>query len=168
MAGELQPVIPMSPAMQAFVPVVRAYLRDLPELNRLIAGVETGDRFIAWSILDAVSRFNGTPHFTSMSLDDLLQYNQHFLMLRLCTETILESVGLLQTRNHINYSNGGINVGVNDKTPLIQSWLQMFSARNDQMITRVKVALNIQGILGSENVGVHSELFAVNLTYLSY
>jgi hypothetical protein len=168
MAGELQAVIPMSPAMQAFVPVIRAYLRDLPELNRLIAGEETGERFMAWSVLDAMSRFNGTPHFTNYSFEDLLTFNQHYLLLRMCVETILESVGLLQTRNHINYSNGGINVGVNDKTPLIQSWLQMFSARTDQMITRTKVALNIQGILGAENVGVHSELWAVNMTYLSY
>lgn len=168
MAGELQSVIPLSSAMQEFIPVVRGYLRDMAELNRLIAGEETGDRFIAWSILDAMSRFNGTPHFTNFSFEDLLMYNQHFLLLRMTTETILESVGLLQTRNHINYSNGGVNVGVNDKTPMIMNWLQMFSARTDQMITRVKVALNIQGILGAENVGVHSELFAVNMTYLSY
>lgn len=168
MAGELQSVIPLSPSMQAFIPVVRGYLRDDAQLNRLIAGEETGDRQIAWAILDALSRFNGTPHFTNFSFDEMLAYQQHYLMLRLTTETVLESVGLLQTRNHINYSNGGINVGVNDKTPLIQSWLQMFSARNDQLITRVKVAFNIQGILGSDNVGVHSELFAVNMTYLSY
>lgn len=154
--------------MLEFIPVVRGYLRDMAELNRLLAGEETGDRFIAWAILDAMSRFNGTPHFTNYSFEDLLQYNQHFLLLRMTVETVLESVGLLQTRNHINYSNGGINVGVNDKTPMIMNWLQMFSARTDQMITRVKVALNIQGILGPENVGVHSELWAVNMTYLSF
>lgn len=168
MAGELQSVIPLSPAIMAFVPVVREYLRDHPELNRLIAGEETGDRFYAWAILDALSRFNGTPHLTNFTFEDMLNYQQHFLMLRLTVETVLESVGLLQTRNHVNYSDGGINLGVNDKTPLIQNWLQMWSARNDQLITRVKVALNIQGILGSEFAGVFSELWAVNSTYLSY
>lgn len=166
--AELQSVVPLSRAMREFIPVVRAFLRDFPELNRLLAGEETGDRFIAWSILDAMSRFNGTPHLTSYSFEDLLVYNQQFLLLRMCTETILQSVGLLQTRNHINYSNGGINVGVNDKTPMIMNWLQMFSAYNEQMITRVKVALNIQGILGFGNTGVHSEYWAVNATYLSY
>lgn len=166
--AELQAVVPLSRAMREFIPVIRGYLRDFPELNRLLAGEETGDRFMAWAILDAMSRFNGTPHLTSYSFEDLLQYQQHYLLLRMAVETVLESVGLLQTRNHINYSNGGINVGVNDKTPLIQSWLQMFSARNDQMITRVKVALNIQGILGFGNTGVHSEYWAVNATYLSY
>lgn len=168
MAGELQSVIPLSPAMQAFIPVVRAYLRDHAELNRLLAGEETGDRFVAWGILDAMSRFNGTPHFTSLTFEDLLAISQHHLLLRMTVETVLESVGLLQTRNHINYSNGGVNVGVNDKTPMIMNWLQMFSARTDQMIARVKVALNIQGILGSGHVGVHSELWIVNSSYLSY
>jgi hypothetical protein len=158
----------MGSAIEMFVPVVRQYLRDLPELNRLVAGVETGDRFIAWAILDAVSRFNGTPHFTKMRLEDLLQYEQHHLILRLTVETILESVGMLQTRNHINYSNGGINVGVNDKTPMIMNWLQLFSARTEQMITRVKVALNIEPLLGGSAVGVHSELWVVNQSYLSY
>lgn len=168
MAGELQAVVPLSPAMQAFVPVVRAYMRDTPELNRLVAGEETGDRFIAWSVLDAISRFNGTPHFTAFSLEDLLSYQQHYLLLRLTVQTIIESVGLLQTRNHINYSNGGINVGVNDKTPLLMGWLQFFSAYNEQMITRAKVAINIGSILGVGNVGVHSEYWAINATYMSY
>lgn len=166
--AELQAVIPMSRSLREFASVVRAYLRDMPELNRLIAGEESGDRFIAWSVLDAMARFNGTPHFTNYAFEDLLAYNQHHLLLRMTVETILESVGLLQTRNHINYSNGGINVGVNDKTPMIQAWLQIFSARNEQMITRVKVALNIGGILGPGNVGVHSEYWAINATYMSY
>ena len=168
MANELQAVVPLSRAMLEFIPVVRAYLRDFPELNRLVAGKETGDRFIAWSIFDAVSRFNGTPFFTSMRFEDLLQRQQHWLLLRMTVETVLESVGLLQTRNHINYSNGGINVGVNDKTPMIMNWLQLFSARTDQMITRVKVALNIEPLLDGGTSGVHSELWFVNSTYLAY
>src|SRR4051812_38467563 len=98
--AELQMVVPLSRAMREFIPVVRGYLRDFPELNRLLAGEETGDRFMAWSILDAMSRFNGTPHLTSYSFEDLLAYNQQYLLLRMCVETILESVGLLQTRNH--------------------------------------------------------------------
>lgn len=154
--------------MQAFVQVVRDYMRDHAELNRLIAGQESNDRLVAWAVLDALSIFNGTPHLTNLSLEDLLGRNQHSLMLRLTVITLLESVGLLQTRNHINYSNGGLNVGVNDKTPLILQWLQYYQAATKQMMTQVKVALNIEGILGSGNSGVHSELFAVNSSYLAY
>lgn len=164
----LQSLPGSTPTFRAFVQMVRLYLRDFEELNRIVSGEETSDRQIAWAILDAVSDFNGTPHFTSMSLEDLLQKNQHALVLRMTTIAIIESVGLLQTRNHINYSNGGINVGVNDKTPMLMNWLQYFKATTEQLKQRVKVAINIEGILGPSNSGVHSELWAVNATYAAY
>lgn len=164
----LQGIPQVSDTMRAFVQMVRLFTRDFPELNRLVAGEESSDRMIAWATFDALSRFNGTPHLTSLTLEDLLQRNQHHLLLRMTTESLIESVGLLQTRNHINYSNGGINVGVNDKTPLLLNWLQLFKSITEQKLQRVKVAFNIEGILGPNNTGVHSELWAVNATYLSY
>ena len=139
-----------------------------PELNRIVRGEESNDRQIAWSVLDALADFNGTPHFTSMSLEDLLARNQHALMRRMTVISLIESVALLQIRNHINYSTGGINVGVNDKAPLLLSWLQYYKSYTDQLKQRVKVSLNIEGILGPSNSGVHSELWAVNATYAAH
>lgn len=166
--AELQGIMGMTDQFKAFVQNVRVFIRDFPELNRLVAGEESGDRFIAWAVLDALSNFNGTPPLTSTSLDELISRGQTHLLTRMTAEALLESIGLLQTRNHINYSNGGINVGVNDKTPLIQNWLQYFKSTTEQKMQRVKVALNIEQILGPSNSGVHSELWAVNATYLSY
>lgn len=164
----LQGLPGVTPTFQAFVQSVRLYLRDFPELNRLIAGEENNDRQIAWSVLDALSDFNGTPHFTQMSLEELLQHQQHYLILRRTVISLIEQVGLLQTRNHINYSTGGINVGVNDKTPLLMQWLQYFKSFTDQRKQHVKVALNIEGILGPSNSGVFSEYWAVNSTYAQF
>lgn len=164
----LQGVQGMSDSMRSFVQTVRLYLRDFEELNRLIAGEESTDRMIAWAVLDALSNFNGTPHFTQATLDDLLALNQQHLLLRMTVEALIESVGLLQTRNHINYSDGGINVGVNDKTPLLMNWLQYYRSYTEQLKQRVKVAMNINSILGPSNVGVHSELWAVNVSYRAY
>jgi hypothetical protein len=158
----------MSPMFRDFVQAVRLYMRDFPELNRIVAGEETSDRQIAWSVLDAMSDFNGTPHLTQYILEDLLQRSLHALLLRMTVISVIESVGLLQTRNHINYSDGGLNVGVNDKTPMLMNWLQYYRSFTDQMKQRVKVALNIEGILGPSNSGVHSELWAVNSTYAAY
>lgn len=166
--AQLQGISGLSPAMKTFVQVVRDYTRDHPELNRLIAGQESNDRLIAWAVLDALSLFNGTPYLTNLSLEDLLSRNQHSLLLRLTVITLVESVGLLQTRNHLNYSNGGLNVGVNDKTPLLMNWLQYFKASTMDLLQRVKVALNIEGILGPTNTGVFSEIYAVNRSYLAY
>jgi hypothetical protein len=158
----------MSQTFRDFVQAVRLYARDFPELNRIVAGEESSDRQIAWAVYDAISDFNGTPHFTSLTLEDLLTRNQHALVTRMTVISLIESVGLLQTRNHINYSNGGINVGVNDKTPMLMNWLQYYKSFTDQMKQRVKVAINIEGILGPGNSGVHSELWAVNATYAAY
>lgn len=168
MADALAGIPGVSQTTRSFVQMVRLYLRDYAELNRLIAGEETSDRMIAWAVADAVSNFNMTPNFTSLSLDDLLQKNLHHLMLRLTVIAILESVGLLQTRNHINYSTGGINVGINDKTPLIMQWLQYYQGYTEQMKQRVKVAMNVESILDAGQAGVFSEYWAVNSTYLSY
>jgi hypothetical protein len=156
----------MSQATRDFVQVVRLYTRDFPELNRLVAGEESDDRQIAWAIMDALSDFNGTPPITVCSLEYLFSRQQHALVLRMTVCALLESVGLLQTRNHINYSNGGITVGVNDKTQLIQSWLQYYKASSDQMKQRVKVAFNIESILGEH--GMHSEYWSINATYAAY
>lgn len=164
----LQGLPGVTQTMRDFVQMVRAYLRDFAELNRIVAGEESSDRQIAWAVFDAMADFNGTPNLTAISLEDLLQRNQHALLLRMTVISLIESIGLLQTRNHINYSIGAINVGVNDKTPLLMNWLQYFKASTDQMKQRVKVALNIEGILGPSNQGVHSELWAVNATYAAY
>jgi hypothetical protein len=158
-----------SPTLRAFVQMVRMYMRDQPELNRIVRGQESTDRQIAWAVMDAVADFNGTPPFLgTSSLEDLLQRNQQALLLRMTVIGLIESVGLLQTRNHINYSNGGINVGVNDKTPMLMQWLQYYRSFTEQMKQRVKVSFNIEGILGPSNSGVFSEYWAVNATYAAY
>lgn len=169
MAARLDSVQAMSPVMQAFVQTIRLFMRDHPQLNRLVKGEESSDRMVAWAVVDALSDFNGTPPLIgTFRLEDLIMRNQQALLTRMVTCSLLESVGLLQTRNHINYSNGGINVGVNDKTPLIMNWLQYFKGTTEQMKLRVKTSFNIEQILGPTNQGVHSELFAINCSYLSY
>lgn len=169
MSEKLQGVLPLSPVMLGFIQMVRLYMRDHAQLNRLVAGEESSDRMIAWAVLDALSDFNGTPPFIGrFSLEHLLERDQQALLLRMVTCSLLESVGILQTRNHLNYSNGGINTGVNDKTPLIMNWLQYYKGTVEQMKQRVKVSMNIEQILGPNNPGVHSELWAVNASYLGY
>lgn len=164
----LEGIPTVSQTLRDFVQVVRSYCRDFPELNRIVKGEESTDRQIAWAALDAVEYFNGSPPITIYSLDDLIGRRQMSLLLRMTTITLIESVGLLQTRNHINYSGGGTNVGVNDKTPLLMNWLQYYKSTTEQMMARVKVAMNIEGILGPTNQGVPSELMAINSSYIGF
>lgn len=165
----LQGIPGMTDTTRSFVQMVRFYMRDIAELNRLVAGEESSDRQIAWAVLDALADFNGTPPLLgNQTLEGLLSAGQAPLLLRMTVIALIESVGLLQTRNHINYSNGGITVGVNDKTPMLMNWLQYFRSLTEQRKLQVKVAMNIAGLLNSGSSGVHSEYWAVNATYAAF
>jgi len=156
----------ISPEMKYMVQSVRDFMRDFPELNRLIDGEESNDRLIIWSIIDAVDDFNGTPPITYYSLANLLSLQQGSLLRSMSTAHLLTSVGLLQTRNHINYSAGGTTVGINDKTPLLFQWINMLKSFTEQRKMQVKVGLNISSLFGEP--GVHSELWAVNSSYIGW
>lgn len=149
-------------ALQQFVGMVRDFMRDYSELNRLIKGEEHSDRLIVWAILDALEDFNTSPPMTSYSLTN---FPSKSLLLRGAVINLLESVGLLMTRNHLTFSDGGIQVGVSDKTPLIQSWIQLFTNKYEQKKDRLKIALNIEGGWGG---GLHSEYLWTSGFYGGY
>lgn len=124
-----------------FVSQVRQYLRDYPELNRLIDGEETSDRMLAWSVIDALDDINNTPPLIGTFTIETFPY-RHLLM-RGTVLAVLESVGLLQTRNQISYSDGGISVNASDKAPMIMNWINMLRGQYEQKKQQYKIAVNI-------------------------
>ena len=142
-----------------FVNQVRLYTRDYSELNRLIAGEESSNRQIMWAVFDALDDYNTSPPFTRLTLGT---FPSRSLLIRATVISLLESIGLLQTRNHLQFSDGGIQVGVNDKTPFIQSWLQLLKNGYEEKKKLLKTAYNIESAWGG---GVHSELALVNSYY---
>jgi len=143
-----------------FVHGMRTFLRDHPHLNRLITGEEHSDRMIIWAIVDFLSDFSGTPPFLGYyTLEQLLQQG----LSRLCrygtTIALLESLAMLQDRNRLNYSDGGVSVSVSDRGPQLIQWLTYFQQTYQRDKENVKRAMNIEEILGEE--GVHSELWLV-------
>lgn len=142
-----------------FIQQIRTFLRDYPETNRLIAGVESSNRQIVWALSDAMDDFNSSPPFTGFNLSN---FPSKSLLVRGTVISLLESIGLLQTRNHLSFSDGGIQVGINDKTQFIQSWLQLFRNSYEEKKMRLKIAYNIESAWGG---GVHSEYSFVNNFY---
>ena len=154
------PSIPSSEiALTQMIATVRAFMRDYPELNRLIQGEEHSNRLIAWAIMDAVEDFNISPPMTSFGLTN---FPAKGLLLRKSVVNLLESIGLLMTRNHLTFSDGGIQVGVSDKTPLIQSWIQLFTNSYEEKKNKLKIAINIESGWGG---GLHSEYLWTNGFY---
>lgn len=147
-------------AYEQMAQVVRTFMRDFPEVNRLIRGVENSNRLIFWAIDDALEDWNTTPPLIGAVSIETIPSKR--LLVRGSVINLLESVGLLQTRNHITFSDGGLQVGVSDRTPLIQSWLQYFKNDYEQKKLRLKVSINIENAWGG---GVNSEYLWVNGFY---
>lgn len=145
--------------LNTFANHVRVFMRDYSQLNRLISGEESSNRQIMWAILDALDDYNSSPPFTNFGLAN---FPSKHVLIRMTVVSLLESVGLLQTRNHLQFSDGGITVGINDKTQFLQSWIQLFRSRTDAKIERLKVAYNIEQAWGG---GIHSEFRFVNNFY---
>ena len=156
-------VLPHATArMRQLVVMVRDFLRDHPELNRLIAGRESSDRQIMWAILDAIDVYNTTPPFLQQA--SVTSFPSLHVLLRLATANLLESVALLQARNHLNFSDGGISYAVQDKHQLLMSWAQMFRNAAELRVQRMKRAMNIELAMGG--AGAFSEYAVVNGLYL--
>jgi len=148
-----------------YVATIRLFLRDFEELNRLVEGEESSDRMIAWAIIDAIEEFNGTPPLIgTYTFSDLITNQQASLLRKGSIYNLLMSVGMLQTRNQLSFSDGGLNVQVSDKTPLLQSWMQILRGQWERGMQRVKMAWNIESLLGGPS-GVHSEYFALSGYY---
>lgn len=143
-----------------FVQQVRSFMRDYPELNRLISGVESSPRQIVWAIMDTLDDYNTSPPLIGRV--GLSNFPSKSLLIRGVVCSLMESIGLLQTRNHLPFNDGGIQVGINDKTPFIQSWLQVFRNSYEEKKLRLKTAINIESAWGG---GIQSEYFFVNSFY---
>jgi len=154
----------LSDEFNGFIHMMRLWMRDHPQLNRLIRGVEHSNRLIAWAVLDFVSDFNQTPPPLGLySLEQLLRLGYTSLARRGTAIALFESTSVLQIRNQLNFSDGGINVAVSDKAPQLQSWLAMFQSKYEQDKTKIKISLNIHSILGE--FGQHSEYALINSFY---
>ena len=144
------------------VALTRAYIRDFPELNRLIEGHETSDRMIAFALMDTLDDWNSTPPLIEPA--SLESFPSFHLLIRGSIIRILESVGLLQTRNQLTYSDGqGIQVSVSDKSPQLISWINLFTNQYEQKKFRLKQALNLRGALNQ--AAVPSEYRYINGNY---
>ncbi len=111
-------------------------------MNRLIDGVETSDRLIAWAVIDTLDDISNTPPMLGFFSVDTFPYKH--LLLRGTVIAILESVGLLQMRNQISYSDGGISVQASDKAPMIMQWISMLRTMYEQKKKDFKMAYNLQ------------------------
>lgn len=137
--------------LEQFKDEVRAWMRDFPELNRLISGEESSGRMVEYCVHLALDEWNTTPPLSSFTIEN---FPSRTILLHLTVIHLLTSVGILKSRNRFTYSDGGFSVQTEEQDGQYMNWIQLLRSQVNPRIERLKVALNIEGGWGA---GVHSE-----------
>lgn len=137
--------------------LLRLFLNDTPELNRLIRAQETNDERLDLALSLAIDDFNITPPLLNMYT--VGNFPSLYMLIYGGTIHVLRSAGILQSRNELSYSSGGVSVRIFDKTQLYQSWIAQFVADYERKKQNYKISLNINSSLAS---GVMSEYSVLN------
>jgi hypothetical protein len=149
---------PENQARQKARRLLRLFLNDTPELNRLIRKQESDDERLDLAMAMCVDDFTvtapllGTYYVATFPSLYLLMYGSAIQVLR--------SQGILQSRNELSYSSGGVSVRIFDKTQNYQSWIAQFVADYERKKQNYKISINIARTLGQG--GVASEYSILN------
>jgi len=147
----------MATRLEQLVEIVRSYLRDYPELNRLINGMESSKRSIATAILDAVEDFNTSSPLAAVAVESFPSTS----LLRIgAVKYLLESLSLLQARNHTTYSDGqGVQINESDKAPIYTNLAQKLESEWERKKAKLITRMNIANSMGG---GVTSDFYSYN------
>jgi hypothetical protein len=134
---------------------LRLFLRDYPTLNRLLRQYEHTDSDLDLALNLTVEEYNVT--MPPLAPVTIATYPNLWLLLHGSAIHLLKSAGMLQSRNELSYSSGGVTVRTFDKTAVYQSWINSFLQDYQFKLQNLKLATNIQGGFG----GVHSVYLSV-------
>lgn len=152
----------LSSIWRTMVNQARAFMRDYAKLNLLLEEEETGDRTLLMDLALAVSDVNGEPPNTAFSLEELVNAGYTTIILYGTLVHVLEGLMLLETRNHLNWQDGGNVVGLQDKTPLLAQHVRYYRDLYGVKLSRKKISHNIATAVGSQLMGVPSEYWAIH------
>jgi hypothetical protein len=137
--------------------LLRLFLNDTPELNRLIRVQESDDLRLDLALELTVDDYNiTTPILTKVTV---ATFPSLWMLIYGASIQVLRQQGILQSRNELSYSSGGVSVRIFDKTQNYQSWIAQFVAEYERKKQNFKIAQNIAGAMGG---GVSSEYAVLN------
>lgn len=130
---------------------LRLFLRDTPQLNRLIRKEESDAELITFAIEMAISDWNSTSPFIDRI--DINNYPSLYLLMHGAVVQLLKTQGIYQARNELQYQAGGSSFMRFNKSSYYMNW--MINLANDYEVKKrnMKIAKNIIGGWG----GVASE-----------
>lgn len=130
---------------------LRLFMRDTPQMNRLLLKEESDDELLSFAIDMTISDWNSTTPMISRV--DIGNFPSLYLLMHGGAIQLLKSQGILQARNELNYNTGGSSFMRSNKTNYYQSWMINFSNEYEMKKRNMKIQQNIAGGWG----GVASE-----------
>lgn len=145
-------------ATSVLIRQVRDFLRDHAAMNALTYGEETSDPLLRLYVAMAIDDWNSSPPLIGNITID--RHPSPTLLIYKVVSLVLWSAAILQARNNLQYSDGGISVQTSDKAPAYMSLAATFLQVYEEQKNRLKRSLNIEQGYG----GVHSEYLLTNYT----
>jgi len=120
---------------------VREFISDYPEANLLLDKAEFSNTFIELCMDLAVSEYNSLTPKTGFSLGNFP--SKSLLMLGTLWQMFLGR-SALTARNHLSYSDGGLQIAIEEKYELNRNLADTYRAQFMETAMRLKVSQNME------------------------
>ncbi len=132
-----------------FAEEVRAWLRDFPELNRLIVGEESSPRMIQFCAHMALDEWNA---FSPVQFTSVGSFPNKTILILLTVTHILTSAGILHSRNRFDFNAGNFVADTERQADEYPKWIQMIKAQLAPLMQNLSIRLNIAAASGGGGV----------------
>jgi hypothetical protein len=126
---------------------VREYLQDYPDQNLLLDAQEFGDTFIELNMSLAADEYNATPPVAIRTTLD--NFPSKSLLLYGTLWMMFQGRAALAARNNLTYSDGGLQIPVEEKYELYNQLAGTFRDLFMATAQKVKVSINMECGWGS-------------------
>lgn len=120
---------------------LRLFMRDTPQLNRLIRKEESDKELMDFALEMAISDWNSTTPI--LGTTTISNFPSLYLLMHSAAVQLLKSQGLLQARNELNYNAGGSSFMRSNKSNYYLSWMQNFANELEIKKRNLKLQQNI-------------------------
>ena len=120
---------------------VQEYIQDIPDKNHLLDGLEFNPTQILLSIRLAVDEFNMFPPFSNCTVEN---FPSKAILMNGTLYKLFAGQAALLARNTMNYSDGGLQVPVEERFQLYAALAAMYQADFATTSKSYKIALNME------------------------
>lgn len=119
---------------------VREFLSDYANTNLLLDREEFSNSYIELCMDLAVSEYNAISPPSNVTADNFPYKSIH--LLGTCWQMYLGRAALM-ARNHLSYSDGGLQIPVEEKYELYKNLADTYKVQFQEVAMRAKIALNM-------------------------